>query len=99
MPFPAPPVDWARPDSVPFDVPERPPAPPARQRRADTEAKAPTGALQADHAELASWKAYRGFIRAGVETFWSNHENGLGNSAGLAGRNSSRPFVVETYPR
>ncbi|HEY8470810.1 MAG TPA: hypothetical protein VIL18_14255 [Longimicrobiales bacterium] len=98
-PFPTPPAGWARPEVVVFDLPQGLPAEGARRRRADIEAKTPTRALPASRAELASWKAYSGFIRAGVEIYWRIYEKGLGDIAGLGQRNGSRPFVVERYPR
>jgi len=98
-PFPTPPAGWPRPEVVAFDLPQGLPAEGARRRRADIEAKTPTRALPTSRAELATWTAYRGFIQAGLETYWSIHENGLGDIAGLGHRNGSRPFVVETYPR
>jgi len=66
-PFPTPPVGWERPEVVAFDLPQGLPAEGARRRRADIEAKTPARALPTSRAKLAGWKAYGGFIRAGVE--------------------------------
>lgn len=98
-PFSEPPPGWPRPEVVTFDLPQGLPMPPARRRKADIEAKAPPSALPTSRAELATWKAYRGFIEAGIEVFWSIYEKGLGDIAGLSPRSGTRPFVVATYPR
>src|SRR5690606_24341873 len=71
----------------------------ARRREADIQANTPARALPTSGAELATWKAYRGFIEAGIEILWSICEKGLGDIAGLSPRPCTRPFVVETYPR
>lgn len=98
-PFPEPPPGWPQPEVIAFDLPQGLPMPPARPRQADIQAKTPTRALPTSRAELATWKAYRGFIEAGIEIFWSIYEKGLGDIAGLSPWSGTRPFVVETYPR
>ena len=72
---------------------------PARRRQADIQANTPARVLPTSRAELATWKAYCGFIEAGIEVFWSIYEKGMGDVAGLSPRSGTRPFVVETYPR
>ena len=98
-PFPEPPPGWPQPEVVAFDLPQGLPMPPARRREADIQANTPARALPTSGAELATWKAYRGFIEAGIEILWSICEKGLGDIAGLSPRPCTRPFVVETYPR
>jgi hypothetical protein len=55
--------------------------------------------LPADRAELVEWRLYKGFIAAGVDTYWSIHVSGAGFVAGLNGERGDAPLIVETYPR
>jgi hypothetical protein len=56
--------------------------------------------LPADRAALATWQLYKGFIAAGVDTYWSILASGAATIGGLDHKGGSDcPVVVETYPR
>ena len=90
-PFPEAPRGWSRPEVIAYDLPQGLPMPPARRRQADIQANTPARALPTSGAELATWKAYRGFIEAGIEIFWSIYEKGMGDIAGLSPWSGTRP--------
>lgn len=55
--------------------------------------------LPANRAELSDWRLYKGFVAAGVDTYWSIYAKGVGIIAGVDGDRGDTPLVVETYPR
>jgi dCTP diphosphatase len=98
-PLPEPPSGWDLPQVFALDLPQGLAQPGAKRRTADAQASTPTRVLPANRGELQEWKLYKGFIAAGVETFWSIHVNAFGNIGGLGEKIEGRPAVVETYPR
>jgi dCTP diphosphatase len=98
-PLPSTPHGWDPPVVYALDLPQGLARPGSKRREADAAASTPTRVLPADRAELATWKLYKGFVTAGVETFWSIHTNGAGAIEGLGEARDDMPVVVETYPR
>jgi dCTP diphosphatase len=98
-PLPEPPPGWSRPRVIALDLPQGLPRPGEKRRQADAQAGTPTSVLPADRAALARLSLYKGFIAAGVDTYWAVHENAAGCIAGLGEPSPDRPLVVETYPR
>lgn len=98
-PLPQTPSGWSRPQVFALDLPQGLANPGSKRREADAAASTPTRVLPADRAELAEWRLYKGFIAAGIDTYWSIHVSGTGFVLGLDGERGDAPLVVETYPR
>ena len=86
----------SRPAIIALDAPQGLPGVGRTRRAADAQARTPTSALPADRTALATWKAYRAFIEAGIEIFWAVHKSG-GSVDGLGA--GTGPLFCETYPR
>jgi predicted nuclease with RNAse H fold len=99
VPLPADPPGWDPPQVYALDLPQGLANPGSRRRAADTAASTPTRVLPANRRELTEWKLYKGFIAAGVDTFWSIQTAGAGVIAGFGEAEDDGPLVVETYPR
>lgn len=97
-PLPASPSGWP-PSFIAIDAPQGLPARGERARRADLEAKAPTKILPADREALAGFRLYAGLVTAGIEVFWSIHEQELASILGLVPLPDAGTTVCETYPR
>jgi hypothetical protein len=97
QPLPPPPGGWS-PAFTAIDGPQGLPLPGQRTRRCDREAGVPTKSLPTSRAELATWPLYRPFLTAGVELFWSVHEQEAASILGLV-LLPETGTVCETYPR
>jgi dCTP diphosphatase len=98
-PLPESPPGWNRPDVYALDLPQGLARRGSKRRAADASACTPTGVLPGDRAELSDWRLYKGFIAAGLDTYWSIHSKGVGFIGGFQGNRGDMPLVVETYPR
>jgi NTP pyrophosphatase (non-canonical NTP hydrolase)/predicted nuclease with RNAse H fold len=98
-PLPETPEGWSPARIIALDLPQGLPRQGARRREADARASTPTNALPDSRAALATWRLYKGFVEAGVETYWTIHSTAAGAIAGLEAAAADRPLVVETYPR
>jgi hypothetical protein len=96
-PLPAPPGGWP-PAFTAIDGPQGLPLPGQRTRRCDREAGVPTKSLPVSREELAVWPLYQPFLFAGVEMFWSIHEQERASVLGLVPL-PVEGTVCETYPR
>jgi len=97
-PLPVSPGGWP-PAFTGIDAPQGLPRAGERSRRADLQAGAPTKVLPRTRAELAGWRLYRPFVEAGIEIFWSLHEQELASILGLVPVPGAETVVFETYPR
>ncbi|MBW8877363.1 MAG: DUF429 domain-containing protein [Acidobacteria bacterium] len=97
-PLPPSPGGWP-PAFTGIDAPQGLPAVGERSRRADLQARAPTKVLPRTRAELAGWRLYRPLVEAGIELFWSIHEQELASILGLVPVLGTEGMVFETYPR
>jgi hypothetical protein len=98
QPLPPAPGGWP-PAFTGIDGPQGLPRAGERSRQADLLAKVPTKVLPRTRAELAGWRLYRPFVEAGVELFWSIHEQELASILGLVPVPGGEGIVFETYPR
>jgi predicted nuclease with RNAse H fold len=98
QPLPPSPGGWP-PAFTGIDAPQGLPARGERSRPADRRAGTPTRVLPATRAELAGWRLYGPFLRAGVEIFWSLHEREAASILGLVPVADGEGTVFETYPR
>ena len=97
-PLPPAPGGWP-PAFTGIDGPQGLPRAGERSRQSDLLAKVPTKVLPRTRAELAGWRLYRPFVEAGVELFWSIHEQELASILGLVPVPGGEGIVFETYPR
>jgi dCTP diphosphatase len=99
-PLPQSPPGWDLPRIYALDLPQGLARHGSKRREADAAAATPTRVLPEDRAALATWQLYKGFIAAGVDTYWSILGSGVARIGGFDHDGSDdRPIVVETYPR
>jgi dCTP diphosphatase len=99
-PLPQSPLGWDSPRVYALDLPQGLARAGSKRRVADEGASTPTRVLPANRAALATSQLYKGFIAAGVDTYWSILASGAARIGGLDHDGSSdSPVVVETYPR